>query len=977
MLWTNYHAKYFAYELTQRFASKVATEGFDDADNLDKITASLSDAQVDLNPHQVDAALFALRSPLSQGVVLADEVGLGKTIEAGIVISQRWAERKRRILIIAPANLRKQWSQELADKFFLPSVILEKKSFDDCVKKGNFNPFNQDNTILICSFQFIRSKEAYVSRTEWDLVIIDEAHRLRNVYRKDNKIGNAIKDALQNKPKILLTATPLQNSLMELYGLVSLVDDYIFGDQKSFKQQYAKITNDAQFEELKNRIAPICKRTLRAQVREYIRYTERLCITHVFTPADDEHELYMKVSDYLRKPQLYALPNSQRSLMTLILRKLLASSTFAIAETLRGLTEKLQMLLEKQEELQNTEGGEQWEQDFETSQEIKDEWNDDPDFDNENNGDTKRYTQQELEEIWIELEEVRGFHVLAQSIQQNSKGDNLVAALNSGFQKMRELGAAEKAVIFTESVRTQSYIRDILVQSGYKGKIVLFNGSNNDPDSTRIYQKWLQKNKDSDRISGSRAADIRAALTEHFRDEAAILIATEAAAEGINLQFCSLVVNYDLPWNPQRIEQRIGRCHRYGQKFDVVVVNFKNSRNAADIRVYELLEEKFKLFNGVFGASDEVLGSIEGGVDFEKRIAKIYQNCRSEAEINAAFDALRAELETPITERLEQTHQQLLANFDEDVLNKIKLESLKKLSAFEAKFWQFTRFVLAVYADFTNDYTFVLKRTPLEALKIPLGQYQFLPYNVPSEQLPTHAQLYRFGHPLAQYLLEQFKTTPSVLSGHVVFDCSNAQPKINILESLIGETGCLMAQHYRIESLETEDFLLLSGLTTEGGVLDDEQCRRLFSLAGTESKSLFDIPMDMHEVLKSNIVQQADLALKGSLERNAQILNGEAQKLEQWAEDKIFAAESEIKEAKKRINELKRALQKAASPNETLQIQKDLQETTRRQTNLRRQIFEVEDEVYKLRDALIEKLKSQNHHRTESNNLFSITWEIV
>ncbi len=111
------------------------------------------------------------------------------------------------------------------------------------------------------------------------------------------------------------------------------------------------------------------------------------------------------------------------------------------------------------------------------------------------------------------------------------------------------------------------------------------------------------------------------------------MIATEAAAEGINLQFCNLVVNYDLPWNPQRIEQRIGRCHRYGQKFDVVVVNFLNRNNAADQRVYKLLDEKFRLFNGVFGASDEVLGAIESGVDFEKRIVSIYQKCRTPQQI--------------------------------------------------------------------------------------------------------------------------------------------------------------------------------------------------------------------------------------------------------------------------------------------------------------------------------------------------------
>src|SRR6476660_10516606 len=135
------------------------------------------------------------------------------------------------------------------------------------------------------------------------------------------------------------------------------------------------------------------------------------------------------------------------------------------------------------------------------------------------------------------------------------------------------------------------------------------------------------------------------------------MIATEAASEGVNLQFCSLVMNYDLPWNPQRIEQRIGRCHRYGQKHDVVVINFLNERNEADRRVLELLTEKFSLFSGVFGASDEVLGTIESGVDFEKRILSIYQECRTPAEIAAAFQQLRAEMDESIKTRMDDTHR--------------------------------------------------------------------------------------------------------------------------------------------------------------------------------------------------------------------------------------------------------------------------------------------------------------------------------
>src|ERR1700744_2445667 len=148
---TNYHAKYFAHELTKRSPS----------DSVEMLAGVLADAQVDLNPHQIEAALFAFRNPFSRGAILADEVGLGKTIEAGLLLSQKWAERKRKLLIILPANLRKQWNQELLDKFPLPSVVLENKSFNEAIRKGNLNPFAQDG-IILCSYQFTRSKEPYV-----------------------------------------------------------------------------------------------------------------------------------------------------------------------------------------------------------------------------------------------------------------------------------------------------------------------------------------------------------------------------------------------------------------------------------------------------------------------------------------------------------------------------------------------------------------------------------------------------------------------------------------------------------------------------------------------------------------------------------------------------------------------------------------------------------------------------------------------
>ena len=162
------------------------------------------------------------------------------------------------------------------------------------------------------------------------------------------------------------------------------------------------------------------------------------------------------------------------------------------------------------------------------------------------------------------------FYELAQGITYNAKGENLLSA-EQGFEKTEMLGGKRKAVIFTESRRTQEYLLNLLSDNGYKDSIVFLNGSNNDEISKRIYAEWKERHKNDGTISGSRQADMKAAVVEEFRDRDSILIGTEAAAVGINLQFCSLIVNYDLPWNPQRIEQRIGRCHRYGQKNDVVV----------------------------------------------------------------------------------------------------------------------------------------------------------------------------------------------------------------------------------------------------------------------------------------------------------------------------------------------------------------------------------------------------------------------
>jgi ERCC4-related helicase len=953
---TDYHAQYFAYELTKRCSS----------DSLEKLTTSLFDAQVDLNPHQIEAALFAFQSPLSKGAILADEVGLGKTIEAGLILAQKWAERKRRILIIVPSNLRKQWNQELLDKFFLPSVILESRSFNLELKLENLNPFLQD-AIVICSYQFSCSKQAYLSQVSWDLVIIDEAHRLRNVYKPSNKMGNTLKKALTDFPKILLTATPLQNSLLELFGLVSIIDDYTFGDLKSFKSQFARLSNESDFSELKARLRPICKRTLRRQVLEYINYTNRIPITQKFTPSENEQRLYDLVSEYLQRPNLYALPASQRQLMTLILRKLLASSTYAISGTLEALANRLMDLVVRQEcaaSLEDTIAA-----NFENLDELRDEWTETETAAD----DDEHLTPDELLDVKEELRSLQEFHSLAENIIHNSKGQVLLTALQKGFDLADEKGGNRKALIFTESTRTQSYLKEILEKTEFQGKIVLFNGANNDPESKVIYQRWLEKHYGTDRVTGSKTADMRSALVEYFQNEAEIMIATEAAAEGINLQFCSIVVNYDLPWNPQRIEQRIGRCHRYGQKHDVVVVNFLNEKNAADQRVYQLLEQKFKLFSGVFGASDEVLGSIESGVDFEKRIAQIYQCCRSEAEIQQAFDDLQKEMEQEISQELSTTRQKLLENFDEEVTEKLRInlqESQNSLSKYESWLWAITSYFLEPYAEFSSaGLQFRLRQNPFPEERINEG-----PYRIGKDV--TDENVYRIGHPLAQKIIDHFKTLklPPV---KMEFAYTRSGKKISILEPYVGASGWLAVVNLTIQSFETEDHLILCGLTDEGVKLDIEQCQRLFSLDGIVRSAVCEIAPEDETLLEATAFRCQQEIEGQNLERNARFFDQEIEKLDKWTEDRKKTLELGLKELDIEIKTRKTDAKKILKLEDKVAAQREIKDLEKKRNEWRYRLYHEQDQQDDLKEKLILEIEGRMAQKIEKKGLFKIRWSLT
>ncbi|MFM2056748.1 MAG: hypothetical protein RLY71_1133 [Pseudomonadota bacterium] len=452
-LLTPYQSQFYAWQLTRRTAG----------DSVEALASTLVDSQVDLNPHQVEAALFACQNPLSKG------------------------------------------------------VILEAKS-----------------------------KAKDIEKVDWDLVVLDEAHRLRNVCKPGNVIGKTLQDALKKVgSKVLLTATPLQNSLLELYGLVSVIDDKVFGSLDSFRAQFSGAANQENLDRLKARLAPICQRTLRHQVHQYVPYTARRAIVEEFTPSPEEKQLATLIADYLARPNLKALPAGQRPLISLVLWMPLASASYAIAGALETMANRLQGVADGSTE--NPELSDKLDEDYESLAETADEWN-------EAEQAAQMLPAAERDALLDEIDELRQFKALANGIQDNAKGKALLTALERAFAELEKLGAPRKAIIFTESRRTQDYLLSLLKDTPYGDGIVLFNGTNSDARAQTIYKNWLKQHAGTDRISGSKTADTRAALVEHFRERGTVMIATEAGAEGINLQFCSLVINYDLPWNPQAID---------------------------------------------------------------------------------------------------------------------------------------------------------------------------------------------------------------------------------------------------------------------------------------------------------------------------------------------------------------------------------------------------------------------------------------
>jgi len=531
---------------------------------------SLSNSRTRILAHQVESTHRIVNS-LRQRYLIADEVGLGKTIEAGLVIKEMiYKHGYRRILIVCPASLMFQWQNEMENKFNEKFIIMDRKVLNKAAKAAgeNGNPWKFHDKI-ICSLDFIKNKnfEEDLGRCSWDSVIFDEAHRLRRDVNTSTLAYNMAEIiAAKTKSLLLLSATPFRGKLEELFFLIGLIDKNTLGPFQSFYNEFC--LDGADLSGLKRKLDQVVIRRTKNEVGGF---TKRFARTIRFELYPDERSLYDETTRYVAEEFNRAMQSETRAVgfVMTVFQKLLDSSSHALYIALTRRTARLQDILDR------AAAGRQQMVEFNNGIFDKDDMSEFEEL-QESDDLTVRRT---IDELKMEIATLKRLVLIASQIEVNKKGEKLIRLIRDLKRK-----GHKKFLIFTQFRTTQDYIKEILSEFS----VVVFNGSMN--------------------------RDQKEEAILHFRDDIEILIATEAGGEGRNMQFCDVLVNYDLPWSPLKIEQRIGRIHRFGQPNDVHIYNFSTRGTVAE-RVLEVLTDKLKIFEESIGTPDVMLGQIEDEVN--------------------------------------------------------------------------------------------------------------------------------------------------------------------------------------------------------------------------------------------------------------------------------------------------------------------------------------------------------------------------
>jgi adenine-specific DNA-methyltransferase len=814
-------------------------------DEQRRYAASQRQGRVDPNPHQIDAVVFALRRIPEGGCILADEVGLGKTIEAGLIISQLMAEGMRRVLLVVPKSLLGQWKTELYTLFGIDA------------REGHLDPDAFAGTGVFLTHRELAggTKGASVLKAvdPFDLVVVDEAHEVfSGIYKRYGKDGVYDQDSQQaqtagrlrevikrsGSPVVLLTATPIQNSLAELWGLVQYVEPTgtLLGRLPTFREVFCEAGDRTvlpeQAGELRRRLQTVLQRTLRRQAQEFLQipFVERHSRVFEYAMSPEEQALYADVTAWLMREHLYAFRGKQRHLLLITFHRRMASSLRALAESLDRVAQRLRDRLARRGHVvsdDNTQFVQEMAADLEEDAAPLDATDGEEPAAPANEPTSVTETD---EGIRAELEVVAGFTARARQLGHDSKARRLLEALRFVQERGAQGLGSGKAVIFTESLTTQDYLRTLLLEHGYRpGDVTVFRGDNVGADAERALAQWEEDEAQAIAAAHRPSHDVavRLALVHEFKHRSKVFISTEAGGKGLNLQFCDTIINYDLPWNPQRIEQRIGRVHRYGQKRGVTVISFLAAGNVAQRLTLEILTQKLDLFGKVLDASDAVLYEpahaapeslvASVGVDFEKELRVIYGRARSLDDVTAdlqhlretmenrrrAFDEVQQRASGLIESRLDDAVRQVLASYQNRLPS--ELEGLDR----DVDLITRAYFEGSGISHTTEQQPGRVAYRVDASDALPDGYRDGFVASVGDSRSISDGEALHVGHPVVQAAVAAARQATSGPIG-VVFEAAASAP--NDLRSLIGRRGQLVATLVSYRGIERVDNLLVTAV---------------------------------------------------------------------------------------------------------------------------------------------------------------------
>jgi hypothetical protein len=954
-------------------------------DDRERYAGAQRQARIDPNPHQIDAVIFALRRLPEGGCILADEVGLGKTIEAGLVIAQSRAEGAKRILLIVPKSLIGQWQGELLNLFGIQARENEVSFFAPGV--------------YLVGRELAGSERGAIplgAAPPFDLVVIDEAHEifagLHKRYDRDGiydetsdqaVMAHRVRGFLRRAPVLLLTATPMQNSLAELWGLVQYVEPTgtLLGDLATFRKVFCSEDDRSlvpgQEHELKRRLAMVQQRTLRRQAQEFLDrpFTQRRCRLYEYAMSDAERSLYDDVTDYLLEPSLYAFSGRQRRLLLIGFHRRMASSIKALAASLENVAARLRHL---QGGVGSDDTVAKLLQDLEGEDEIDE-------------SSEESAAAVNPASLAAELARIESFIARAQSLPHDAKARSFQEAIKVVLDLGQQGRGSGKAVVFTESITTQDYLRSLLLAIGLRDEdITLFRGVNDHARAQRAFATWQNEEGRLFPLGSrpSREAGMRLALVHEFRTRSKVLVCTEAGAKGLNLQFCETVINYDLPWNPQRIEQRIGRCHRYSQNRDVTVVNFLARDNETHRLTFEILSQKLDLFGRVLDASDHVLHEPRTdapellvsalSVEFESDLRSIYSRSRTLDEITREIAALRdkiSERRATFEKEYERTSQIIESRFDENVhrvFKRLRDDLPKSLADLDRDLANLVDGYLAARgvkyrrSDEPARTVFDIE----DSAQLPAEVGEGRRFATGDARALTNAESLNLVHPLVLAAITHARTWSG--GGSVILHLP--QDSSTDLAALAGKVGliCVALVHYAgFEPVER----LVAAAVVDGTPIDPALASKLTRLGAADGPA-FDVTVEAQWL--DDTVDEAIFADQRQIEESEHKHFKEALgQLERFMEDKILVCRRERASIAEKLRAARTNRDQIVGASARERVEAEILRLATKEESLERRIRALEsreDEIYrKWRDEYHEL----RYRAPTVNRLFQVAFQIV